>query len=293
MTKATLIRGRAMRVTRLDGCGNPVLGPDSVVTTTGFISVGSTPNIATGTDIQVTNANGDVCAEDKATPKFSSHSLEITLCGVDTELVGLFTGNPIVLDADGDPVGFDDDTEAKVDLTGYALEVWSGVASAACSPSGDLTYGYFVYPFVKGGTVGALTVQNNSVDFTISNSSTRDGTNWGVGPFDVVRDAATNPSPLLIPLGAGVHRRFVLTTVAPPPEVVGAQALGIPATGATAGSPGSFTPANSYGPLDLAELQASTLTKTPNTAWTTGQSIILRNSTRAHWTGSAWVAGPA
>ena len=291
MPKATLIRGRAMRATRLNGCGNPVLGPDSVVTTTGFISVAATPNSVTGTDIQVTNANGDVCAEDRATPKFSSHTLEIALCGVDVELVNLLTGSPLVLDAEGSPVGFDDDTRAAVDLTGFALELWSGVAGDACSDSGDATYGYFVYPFAKGGTIGALTVQNNSVDFTISGATTKDGSGWGVGPYDVVRDENGVEGPLLVPLGPGVHRRFVLTTVAPPTETEGAQALGIEATGVTAGTPGSFTPAHSYGPGTLADLQASTLVGT--TAWTPGQSIVLRDNSRAHWNGTAWVAGVA
>lgn len=293
MAKATLIRGKAIRVTRLDGCGNPVLGPDSVVTSSGFISVAATPNQVTGTDIQVTNANGDVCAQDTAQPKFSNFTLETALCGVDVELVNLFTGNPLVLDAEGNPVGFDDDTKARVDLTGFALEVWSGVASEECGEGGESSYGYFVYPFVKGGSIGALTVQNNSVDFTISGATTKDGSGWGVGPFDVTRDEDGLESPLLTPLGAGVHRRFLLTTVAPPTDVEGAQALGVPATSITAGTPAALVPANSYPPATLTEIQASSVGKTPTTAWTTGQSVVLRDGTRAHWDGDSWVAGPA
>jgi hypothetical protein len=36
-----------------------------------------------------------------------------------------------------------------------------------------------------------------------------------------------------------------------------------------------------------------TLTASPSTAWTTGQYILLGDGTTAHWTSSAWAAGPA
>jgi hypothetical protein len=68
-------------------------------------------------------------------------------------------------------------------------------------------------------------------------------------------------------------------------------ALGIPATGATAGTPGSPTPANSYAPASFATI--GSLTASPTTAWTSGQHIVLRDGSTAHWSGTAWVAGTA
>lgn len=64
------------------------------------------------------------------------------------------------------------------------------------------------------------------------------------------------------------------------------------ATGATAGTPGAFTPAGAQVPADLAALQAGSVAASPNTAWTTGQSVNLGTGS-AHWSGSAWVAGTA
>jgi hypothetical protein len=64
-----------------------------------------------------------------------------------------------------------------------------------------------------------------------------------------------------------------------------------PATGATAGTPGTFTPAGSTIPADLAAM--TSLTATPATAWTTGQSVVLGDTSHASWTGTAWAAGPA
>ena len=68
----------------------------------------------------------------------------------------------------------------------------------------------------------------------------------------------------------------------------------VAATGATAGTPGSFTPAGATVPADLAALQSASpaVVASPNTAWTTGQSVNLGTGS-AHWSGSAYVAGPA
>jgi hypothetical protein len=67
-------------------------------------------------------------------------------------------------------------------------------------------------------------------------------------------------------------------------------------TGATAGTPGSYTPSGSDPPNSLADLIAgvpNAVTASPNTAWTTGQYILLENGDRAHWSGTAWVTGVA
>ena len=64
------------------------------------------------------------------------------------------------------------------------------------------------------------------------------------------------------------------------------------ATGATAGTPGSFTPSGATVPADLAELQSGSVVANPNSAWTTGQSVNLGTGS-AHWDGTGYVAGAA
>jgi hypothetical protein len=66
---------------------------------------------------------------------------------------------------------------------------------------------------------------------------------------------------------------------------------GTVATGATAGTPGSFTPDGSVAPANLAAL--ATVTASPLTAWTTGQYVALGDDSNAYWTGSAWASGTA
>jgi hypothetical protein len=63
------------------------------------------------------------------------------------------------------------------------------------------------------------------------------------------------------------------------------------ATGATAGSPGSFTPAGSGAPANLAG--ATGVTASPATAWTAGQYVVLGDASEAHWNATTWVAGRA
>lgn len=64
------------------------------------------------------------------------------------------------------------------------------------------------------------------------------------------------------------------------------------ATGATAGTPGSFSPSGATVPADLTTLQGmGALGQT--TAWTTGQHVVLGDASQAHWDGDSWATGAA
>jgi hypothetical protein len=63
------------------------------------------------------------------------------------------------------------------------------------------------------------------------------------------------------------------------------------ATGASAGTPGSFTPDGSVAPANLAAM--ASVIATPTSAWTTGQNVVLGDASTAHWDGTAWVSGAA
>ncbi|MGP3686243.1 phage tail tube protein [Streptomyces sp. IBSNAI002] len=66
---------------------------------------------------------------------------------------------------------------------------------------------------------------------------------------------------------------------------------GVLATGATAGSPGSFTPEGAVVPANLAALAG--VIATPTTKWTTGQHVNLGDGSKAFWNTTAWAAGTA
>jgi hypothetical protein len=65
----------------------------------------------------------------------------------------------------------------------------------------------------------------------------------------------------------------------------------VTATGATAGTPGSFTPAGAQSPANLGAMAG--LTANPATAWTTGQYVATGDAAHCHWNGTAWITGNA
>lgn len=63
------------------------------------------------------------------------------------------------------------------------------------------------------------------------------------------------------------------------------------ATGATAGSPGTWTPPGTDVPLNLAQVIADAIVASPQTAWTNGQRVVTSSGAAVHWDGEAWIAG--
>lgn len=215
------VRGSVIRVTRLDACGNPDPGASAVVVSKRVSSVTIDEVTEDGTNIRDRNFADELCVVDDSFTQILGYTAEIALCGVDPDLISLFTGQPVVTNAAGDVVGFDATTDVNLDSFGFSIEVWSRIAGAACDTSGNRQWGYTVFPFLKGGRLGGFSFENAAVQFTISGAQTRDGNGWGVGPYDVDRSAANAPAPLNSALGANTHYRSMLVTLDPPEAACG------------------------------------------------------------------------
>jgi hypothetical protein len=181
-----------------------------------------------GTNVRERNFGDELLIVDDAFTQVLGYTADVALAGVDPDLISLFTGQPVVANAAGDIVGFDANTGIDLDGFGFALEVWSRIAGAACDPSGHRKWGYTVFPYLKGGRLGGFSFENGAVQFSISGAQTRDGNGWGVGPFDVDRDVAGDPAPLFTALAANTHFRNILVTLDPPAAGCGAIALAAP-----------------------------------------------------------------
>jgi hypothetical protein len=249
----SLVKGRRIRLTRLDGCGRPVFGECSTAVSKGFISVAFTANTIDTDEINVTNAAGERCVYEPAETSLSGYTLEITFCEVDPDLFALATGQPVVADGDN-TIGFDIDTQLNLAGQGFALELWAGAANTdACATEGAQgSFGYLLVPFLKGGIVGDFTVENGAVTFTLTGATTRDGNAWGVGPYnDIMLDHSPTPvpGPMVTPIGATIALRTILTDVAPPEAACGCRPLLDPdvlplesIVGVVAGMVATFTP---------------------------------------------------
>jgi hypothetical protein len=396
-----LVRGRVMRATRLDACGRIADRACSSIVSEGVVSVALTAIIDEGEEINVTNMAGRSCAKDTPDPTFNGYGVAITFCDVDPQLYAMMTNQSVVYDIFGTAVGFRVNSKVKTGDANFALEVWTNVPGVACDDANAAgSFGYTLFPFIKGGVLGDFTIENAAVSFTLTNAATRDGNAWGKGPYNVVPSVggtsevqtvtttgtptggtftltfggqSTTPlaynapaatvqtallalsnldtgdvvvgggpgpgtpytftfggnyakedvpamtathaysggtaptiavttgtpgvgptaGPLVEALDVDDHLHVQYTTVAPPDVSENCVASGPAATGATAGIPATITPVDSYPPETLALLQATPLTATPATAWTTGQYLLLGNGTKAYWNGTSWVTGTA
>lgn len=293
------IRGRAMRVTRLDRCGRPETGPNVAIETDAFVEITMTSRVTEGEEITVTKANGKKCVSDKGVSTWDGWTVSVQLCGVNPYLFEMMTGQPVILDAEGVAVGFKLRDNVDLDKNAVAFEVWNDIPGDTCDVVGaEGSWAYSLLPFLKGGVLADRTINNGAVDFTIQNMETKKGSSWGVGPYDVTLDAGGSPGPLLADqaIGPNDHELFMLTNVAPPED--GDCAVlpsGPAATSATAGTPATWSPVDSYPPETLTELQTASpaITASPTTAWTTGQYAVLGDGSEAHWDGDSWEAGRA
>lgn len=218
-----IVRGKRIRITRLDACGEVPASADpcSFVVSKGFVTVTLSPQSEEGEEFLLLNADGELCVNDHAQHNFKRWNLEMELCDVDPELVSLITRVTLETDASGATVGFRT-SEGRIDEE-FAFEIWSGVGEQDCVDGEE--YGYMLFPFVSGGIFDDLTIENGVATLTISNAFTKTGGLWGVGPYDVVPDEYGAPAPLAVPIQPGEHHLQRLTTIAPPAVTVGCQPM--------------------------------------------------------------------
>lgn len=225
----TAFNGRRMRITRVDACGRPQYGVGAQVVTSGFVSLGMSGEVREGTDIEQVNAAGELCLSERGADQLRWLNVEANFCEVDPDIVTMFNpNNTKLLDYQGNVIGFaESDTQ---DITrGVAIEVWADVAGEdLCDDeNASQSWAYFLLPWVVGGTLGDLTIENAGLTTQI-NSRTRRNGKWGVGPYDVLAASSSTVGPMLAPVGGREHRRLFLTTVAPPEPTGGSAPLSNP-----------------------------------------------------------------
>lgn len=243
------VKGRRLRVTRLDGCGRIVYGEDSQAVSKGFVSVAWTANTIDTDEVNQPNASGERCIYEAAETELTGYTMTAVFCEVDPELFSLVTGQRVYLDENGDAIGFAVNTDVKLTGQGFALEVWAGApATDACDdPNAQGEYGYFLAPYLRGGILSDYTIENGAINFTITGAVTRNGNRWGIGPYNVMMNAGV-PSPLITPLEPNDHKLLIWVTVAPPEPFYGLRPVLDPdstaITGITAVAGGSPTEAD-------------------------------------------------
>ncbi|WP_329368709.1 hypothetical protein OG896_24500 [Streptomyces sp. NBC_00669] len=217
MSAPLISNAATVRITRVDGCGRPVCGPEGSYVTECFASVEMAANTDDGTDITFKAANGRQCGYKKGCPTFNGFDVTFDFFEASPELIELMTASPVFYDYSGAPIGFD---SCSIPCRGgFAIEVWTDVLGPDVCPeedTGDGAWVYFLLPWVTNGQIGDLTLADEAVTLELT-GATRDGGRWGVGPYDVMaQDKAGTPGPMLTPLDNSCHRRMFITNIAPP-----------------------------------------------------------------------------
>lgn len=222
-----LVRGRRMRVTALDECGAPpeIGTPNSMAVTKGFVSVTVEVDVEDGDEFVVKNADGDLCINSRSRDQIKRLNLTMEFCQVDPGLFSLVTGMELELDPTTptpDVAGFRLKEGALE--TNFALEVWGGIPNAPCVVGQALPSVYNLFPYVTNGILQGYTIENDAATFEIT-AWTNGGSGWGVGPYNVIRNALGDPAPLAVAIDDITHLVQRRTTVAPPEPVCGLQPL--------------------------------------------------------------------
>lgn len=208
------VRGRTVRITKVDACGMPVGGDASSFVTTGFITVKASKKMDSGTEIKVSNAADLVDVYVPGNQTLLNFDIEIDFSVSDSGALPMVSGDPVVLDWQGAVAGWEE-LALTPNTEFWALELWTGVAGQACV--GDaVPFGYWAYPFIGNSYIDSDDVANKEVDFSLK-ATTFGGNAWGKGPYEVVAaDVDNTPSRLLEAIDPRAHRHFEITTIAPP-----------------------------------------------------------------------------
>lgn len=232
-------RGEVIRVTKLSDCCAPVTDACGVVVSDGFISVVLTQDIEAANVITVKNAADKVCVYDPGCDSLLSLTAVVTLCRVNPELIGIMTGQQVVLNYAGSAVGMRRSTDLACNRR-FAIEVWTDVPGAACIGSTPAkSYGYFLVPCLRAATLtGDVTINGTDAVSVELTAKTTIPSLWGTGPatadnaYKVVGiDASNTAGYLLSPIGSTDHDHMEITPIAPPaiPANCGCTALTIAA----------------------------------------------------------------
>jgi len=144
---ASSVMGNAIRITRLNTDGS--IDPDfPILTTRGFISATFSPEFEEGDEIAEKRADGGVCISWKADDTLKRLNFSLALCAPDPEAAALLAGGKIILDENGNVVGYTSPVVGSVVGNPVAIEIWS-TANVGGKPAAGQPYWHWVFPYVK------------------------------------------------------------------------------------------------------------------------------------------------
>lgn len=261
-----IVRGKKLRLTKVNSCGLPLEGPANRIVTDGFVTAHLTPQMKDADDLEQNNADGRLCVTDRTPPQRKRWTIALELCNVNTGVITLLNAWEQLLDYADNPNGFQDQTDVETDL-GVAVELWTGGKSDDDCPSPEddtiftnpgtgLKYGYMLL-FGTEFSMGDVTVGAQVSTLTLSGISFP-GPQWGRGPYNVAAiDANNTPGRMLTPTNQDSHLRIFRTPIAPPDITNGGEPEPLAITSLFTGTDYYFGGPSNAPSIDVAPEQGS------------------------------------
>lgn len=277
-------KGRAIRLTRLDACGDAVYGPASSIVVWSFVKVTLAEDVEAGTVYRKKNAYGEYCLNAKDTDQVNFVKTTIEFCDVDPDVLDII-GGAQMLTAGADTVGWARTNAVNTNV--FAAELWVQGPAVSCA-GGAPSWGYVPIPMLKHGKIeGSLEFGNSPLNFSMSAEGYPSTATWGLTPY--------GDNPLLATAGLPVNTFYaaVETTVQPPAATDGVGALFGPISATQAGdvyANSRFPTITAQDVTNAGRLAALGFIASPLTNWVTGEFFSI-GTFKFNWTGSAWAAG--
>jgi hypothetical protein len=214
-----------VRLTKLNRCGVRIDDGCSVFVDNCIVSIEETGEYKDREEWFFENGDGNFCSTVTTPPLLKWLNLTLTFNDVNPAVIPFLTGDTVILNDATPPqqVGYGRDYGAA-SLSNFALEGWTRIAETcdlpdACPDDGSELFGYTLYAWVKEGTMGDVTYQNDKADFVVQAIAVRNSP-WGTGPFNVVTSEAAatlgQPLPLLTAYSTARFKEVILTKLPPP-----------------------------------------------------------------------------
>jgi hypothetical protein len=275
----------AIRVTQLDSGGNPAPG-NVMYVTDNLVKIDFNPEMETGQEITQKNAAGNLCIVYRTPDLMKRLTLSVEVCVPDPELEVLMTGGDLFLDEESVEGFAYPPLMVDSNPNGCSIEAWTRYVVDGNQPA-DQPYMHWVWPKTQ------LRKGNRTIDVNamanVYEGFANENPEWGTGPLN----DWDWPSDRVV--------QVAFTDTIPTSQCGGQKVPGsvTPANAADAGTPGTWQPAGSTPPTDVASLQAgnpNAVTANPTTVWTTGQYVQTQAAGapgEAFWDGDSWAAGRA
>lgn len=220
MTEWRSYRFPRARFTKLTTCGAYDTGACAMFVTSGVIELALTAEVTERETSVLQDGDGSIIDVATVESQLQWVNAELTLTGVEPQLVSWLTGDTLLVDDGAVPASIGLATEVSgAANVNVAIEGWSRLLGTACSGTYP-GYGYHLLPWLTGGRFVDRTINKGLMDVKIVGLRTVLNGAWGVGPYAVVRSAAVAtlnfPEPLFTAVTGTQAMHAMRTYLAPP-----------------------------------------------------------------------------